>query len=117
MKSFLSRVHPSLTCPQAIAAGMVSGGLLESFLGALQASLSVILTIFYGVIASQFDLLDKSSGKAISKVCVRMFLPALLITKVGSELHSNTVMRYVPILSRLMRSLFCHRILANAFGF
>lgn len=78
---------------------MSSGGLVESFLAALQASLSVILTIFYGVLATQFNLLDKSSGKAISKVCVRMFLPALLITKVGSELHLDTASRYIPILS------------------
>lgn len=79
---------------------MAGGDLVESFLGALQASLSVILTIFYGVLASQFNLLDKSSGKAISKICVRMFLPALLITKVGSELHLDTAIRYLPILSK-----------------
>jgi auxin efflux carrier family protein len=84
---------------------MSSGGLLESFLAAFQASLSVILTIFYGVLASQFNLLDKSAGKAISKVCVRMFLPALLITKVGSELHLDTATRYIPILSRPLASV------------
>jgi predicted permease len=85
---------------------MSSGGLLESFLAALQASLSVILTIFYGVLATQFNLLDNSSGKAISKVCVRMFLPALLITKVGSELHLDTATRYIPILSTHLASVY-----------
>ncbi|KKY27689.1 putative auxin efflux carrier superfamily [Phaeomoniella chlamydospora] len=72
--------------------------LLESFLGALQASLAVLLTISYGVIAAQFKLLDHSAGKKISSICVRMFLPALLVTKVGSELHLETWARYVPIL-------------------
>ena len=81
------------------------GSLVASFLGALQASLSVLLIISYGVIASQFDLLKASSGKDISKLCVRLFLPALLITNVGNELHLDTAIRYVPILS--MSVLLC----------
>lgn len=72
--------------------------LLTSFLGALQASLSVLLTIGYGVIAAQYGLLKGSSAKDISKICVKMFLPALLITNVGSQLHADTAMRYVPVL-------------------
>lgn len=78
---------------------MASGSLLSSFLGALQASLAVLLTISYGVIAAQFKLLDGQSATSISKVCVRMFLPALLITRVGAELHLDTALRYVPVLS------------------
>jgi auxin efflux carrier family protein len=79
---------------------MSSNGLLPAFLGALQASLAVLLTISYGVIAAQFKLLDGHSATSISKICVRMFLPALLITRVGAELHLDTAARYVPILSR-----------------
>ena len=73
--------------------------ILASFLGALQASLSVLLVILYGVIAAQFDILKIESTKQISSLCVRIFLPALLITKVGSQLHADTGIRYVPILS------------------
>ena len=73
--------------------------ILASFLGALQASLSVLLVILYGVIAAQFDILKIDSTKQISSLCVRIFLPALLITKVGSQLHADTGIRYVPILS------------------
>ncbi|KAI9711610.1 MAG: hypothetical protein M1812_007132 [Candelaria pacifica] len=73
-------------------------GLGTSFLGALQASLAVLLTIGYGVIASQFNILQESSAKDISKLCVRLFLPALLISNVGSQIHLDTVTRYVPIL-------------------
>jgi predicted permease len=77
----------------------MSSSILQSFLGAVQASVSVLLVIFYGVIATQFKLLDGPSAKKISSVCVRLFLPALLITKVGGELHAGTGIRYVPILS------------------
>ncbi|KAL2430877.1 hypothetical protein ABEF95_014174 [Exophiala dermatitidis] len=76
----------------------MSSGLLESFLGALQATLSIVLVIFYGVLATQFQLLDAPSSKKISAVCIKLFLPALLITKVGSELHADTATRYIPVL-------------------
>ncbi|KAI9844390.1 MAG: hypothetical protein M1837_005591 [Sclerophora amabilis] len=74
------------------------GSLLTSFLGALQASIAVLLTISYGVIATQLQILKESSSKDVSQLCVRFFLPALLITNVGSELHLDTISRYVPIL-------------------
>jgi predicted permease len=77
---------------------MASNGLLPSFLGALQASLSVLLVIFYGVVAAQFKLLDGPTGKTISKVCVKMFLPALLITNLGSELIPERGLNYVVVL-------------------
>ena len=68
------------------------------FLGALQASISVLLTIFAGVIAAQFNLLSEKSSKEISKLCVRLFLPALLIVNVGSQLHADTGIKYVPVI-------------------
>lgn len=77
----------------------MSSGILPSFLGALQVSLAVLLTISYGAIASRFNLLKESSSRDISKTCVRLFLPALLITNVGAELHADTAIRYVPVLS------------------
>jgi predicted permease len=84
---------------------MAPAGLLSSFLAAIQASLSVLLVIFYGILAARFKLLDSSSGKAISKVCVKMFLPALLLTKIGSELHLGSVDRYLII---LIWAFVCH---------
>jgi auxin efflux carrier family protein len=76
----------------------MTGSVVSSFLGALQASWSVLLVILYGVLAAEFKLLDRSSAKKISTVCVRLFLPALLITKIGRELDLETGVRYVPIL-------------------
>jgi len=81
----------------------MSSGILPSFLGALQASLSVLLTISYGAIASRYNLLKESSSRDISKTCVRLFLPALLITNVGKELHADTVHRYVPVLGKFFQ--------------
>jgi len=73
---------------------------VTSFLGAIQASLSVLLVISYGIIAAQFDILKGSTTKQISTLCVRIFLPALLVTSVGSQLHASNGVRYVPILSK-----------------
>jgi len=84
---------------------MADNGLVSSFLAAIQASLSVLLVIFYGGIAAHLKLLDSSSGKAISKICVKMFLPALLLTKIGSELHTGSAHRYLLI---LLWAFICH---------
>lgn len=73
----------------------IMSGIKENFVipftGALQASLAVLLTIFYGVIAAQFNLLNEKSAKDISKACVRLFLPALLIVNVGQQLSLESV--------------------------
>ncbi|TKA65330.1 hypothetical protein B0A55_10573 [Friedmanniomyces simplex] len=78
--------------------GSSSSSIVVPFLGALQASLSVLLTIAAGVVAAQTNLLSEKSSKEISKLCVRLFLPALLIVNVGSQLHLDTGIRYVPII-------------------
>jgi predicted permease len=84
---------------------MAPTGLLSSFLAAVQASMSVLLVIFYGILIARFKLLDSSTGKTISKVCVKVFLPALLLTKIGSELHSGSAHRYLII---LIWAFACH---------
>ena len=53
---------------------MAPAGLVPSFLAAIQASLSVLLVIFYGILAAHWKLLDSGTGKAISKICVKMFV-------------------------------------------
>jgi predicted permease len=86
---------------------MAQTGLFNSFLAAIQASLSVLLVIFYGIVAARFKLLDSTSAKSISKICVKMFLPALLLTKIGSELHSGSAHRYLII---LIWAFICHLV-------
>lgn len=75
-----------------------TAGLASSFLAAIQASLSVLLVIFYGGLSAHLNLLSPATGKAISKICVKLFLPALLLTKIGSELHAGSAHRYALIL-------------------
>jgi predicted permease len=86
---------------------MAPTGLLDSFLAAVQASLSVLLVIFYGGVAAHLNLLNSANTKAISKICVRMFLPALLIVQIGSELHAGAAKRYLLI---FIWAIFCHVI-------
>ncbi|KAJ9608462.1 hypothetical protein H2200_007450 [Cladophialophora chaetospira] len=86
---------------------MAPTGILESFLAAIQASLSVLLVIFYGGVAAHLNLLNGSSTKAISKICVRMFLPALLIVDIGSQLHAGSANRYLII---FIWAILCHFI-------
>lgn len=94
---------------------MAPSGLSESFLGAIQASVSVLLVIFYGGIAAKLGILDSKSSKAISKICVRMFLPALLVTKLGSEIHAGSAGRYGTI---VVWAILCHMVsfLIGIFG-
>lgn len=80
-------------------------GILESLLAAVQASLSVLLVLLYGGIASYLNLLDGKTGKIISKICVKMFLPALLLVKLGSEMHLENASRYGVI---VLWGLICH---------
>jgi predicted permease len=86
---------------------MASGSFVQSFLAAIQASLSVLLVMFYGCVAAKLKLIDRQNTTAISKICVRVFLPALLITKVGSELKAESVNRYLVI---LLWAVVCHVI-------
>lgn len=79
----------------------MAGGAAEifvPFLGALQASVSVLLTMIYGLAAAHFGLLEPVAARQISRTSVKMFLPALLIYNLGSQLHVDTIWRYVPIL-------------------
>lgn len=85
---------------------MVGGDAVSSiiapFLCAVQASISALLTVGVGVAAAQWGLLNDESSKHISRVCVKISLPFLLITNLGEELHLDTVQLYVPILSKYL---------------
>ena len=83
----------------------MSKELVTSFLDALQASISILLIIVYGVLASQFKLLEGLASKQISVLCVRMFLPALLMANIGSQLNADTGLRYVPVLSMCTKEI------------
>ncbi len=79
-----------------MAGGAIS--LLLPFAGAIQASICVLLTIFYGLLASQCNLMELSAARQISRTSVNMFMPALLITNLGSQLHLSNILTYIPVL-------------------
>ena len=82
----------------SLHASAMQNSVLTSFIGALQGSVSVLLTIGYGMIAGHFKLIKDSSAKDISRLCVKLLQPALLIINVGSEVHPETLPRYFPII-------------------
>lgn len=50
--------------------------------------------ILYGGIAAKLKIFTSANAKPISKLCVRMFLPALLLTKIGAEIQASSASRY-----------------------
>lgn len=79
---------------------MASSDILVSFMGAVQAAISVLITIWIGVLAAQFDLIDDGAAKRLSSMCVTIFLPLLLVANLGKQLDSATAMHYLPIVGR-----------------
>ncbi|RHZ55764.1 Auxin Efflux Carrier superfamily [Aspergillus thermomutatus] len=69
-----------------------------SFLGALQACISVLLTLSYGVAARHMGMVRESSIKDMSGVGIKLFFPALMIINLGSHLHASSILNYVPVL-------------------
>ena len=81
------------------AFSIMNSGLWPTFVAALQAAISVLFTILWGVLAGYFEVLDDYSAQKLSQLCVTILLPALLVTNIGSELNPDNVARYSAILS------------------
>lgn len=93
---------------------------LASFIGALQASVSVLITLSYGLIAARLGMVHEVTARDISSLCRNVFLPALLITDIGSQLSIHSVPNYVPILVWAiiysMASIVLGKIIVKLFG-
>ncbi|KAL4911933.1 auxin efflux carrier [Aspergillus aurantiobrunneus] len=76
---------------------MPQDSLLGSFLGALQACISVLLTLSYGVAARKFGLMQRSSIHDVSGLGVKVLLPALILVHLGEQLHLDNALNYVPV--------------------
>lgn len=57
-----------------------------SLLGAVQGTVSVLLTVFAGFFYARLGLLDKSAVRRVSKLCSSVFLPCLLVVQIGDNL-------------------------------
>ncbi|KAJ3567529.1 hypothetical protein NP233_g6302 [Leucocoprinus birnbaumii] len=72
--------------------------------GALQGSLSVIITILYGVAAARFNIVSPTTTRDVSRLCADILLPALLFTSIGKNLSFSQLLLYLPI---VLWSLVC----------
>lgn len=77
---------------------MTGSGLLAPLAGALQACLSVLLTMCCGVVVRWLRLIQEEPIDEMSGLAVKVFLPALLVVNLGSNLHLENAMNYVPVL-------------------
>ncbi|KAL4923427.1 Auxin Efflux Carrier superfamily [Aspergillus undulatus] len=71
--------------------------LLTSFLGALQACVSVLLTLSYGAAARKLGLIQRSSIHDVSGLGMKVLLPALILVHLGEQLQLGNVLNYVPV--------------------
>lgn len=84
---------------------MSSEGLVTPFLGALQACVSVLLTMGYGFAARRLHLLQETTINDMLGLGMKLLLPALLIVNLGEQLHLQTAMNYIPVISISWRLL------------
>jgi predicted permease len=89
----------------------MSSGIVQPLLGGIQATVSVIITIGFGVAFSQFGLLDADAASKISKTSVKVLLPCLLINNLGKQLKPETAYEYVPIISTYLSKLIVWTII------
>ncbi|KAJ5831789.1 hypothetical protein N7474_000100 [Penicillium riverlandense] len=82
---------------------MASNGLVVPFLGALQACTSVLLTMCYGVAARRLRLIHEATINDMSGLGVKLFLPALIVVNLGRQLHLDTALNYLRVLSTQAR--------------
>ncbi|KAF9072521.1 hypothetical protein BDP27DRAFT_1214731 [Rhodocollybia butyracea] len=72
--------------------------ILTAFVASLEATVNVLLTVFYGTLAGYLGLVNNKSSLDLSSLCVKLFMPCLLFVNVGSSLSPETIGRYAPII-------------------
>ncbi|PGH23928.1 hypothetical protein AJ80_01990 [Polytolypa hystricis UAMH7299] len=87
--------------------------LITSFLGALQACVSVLLTLCYGVIARRSGLVRDSSIRDMSALCVKVFFPALMVVNIGAQLRVEKVGNYAPVVVWSILTVFVSFLLGE----
>ncbi|KAF9446971.1 hypothetical protein P691DRAFT_803198 [Macrolepiota fuliginosa MF-IS2] len=95
--------------------------LVVSILGAFQASVSVLITLSYGFIAARLGMVHEITARDISSLCRNLFLPALLITDIGSQLDVHNVPDYAAIfvwaITYAVASILMGKMAVRLFGF
>ncbi|KAI8994085.1 auxin efflux carrier [Trametes punicea] len=63
-----------------------SSTLIDTFFGALQGTISVLLTLLAGYVMAKRGYLDRRTVRSITKQCTTLFLPCLIIEEMGPHL-------------------------------
>lgn len=88
-----------------------TGTLLETFSGAFQGSISVLLTLLAGYVMARKGYLNHQTVRHISKLCTTLFLPCLIIEEMGPELTARNLSSVWIIPSwGLLSTLLAHGI-------
>jgi auxin efflux carrier family protein len=69
----------------------VGSSLGPAFLGALEGSISVLLTLSAGYYTGRIGLLDHGAVTRISKLCSNLLLPCLIVEQMGPELTATNL--------------------------
>ena len=85
--------------------------LLETFSGAFQGSISVLLTLLAGYIMARRGYLDHQTVRNVTKLCTTLFLPCLIVEEMGPELTVGKLSTvWIIPLWGLVSTLFAHAI-------
>ncbi|KZT38196.1 hypothetical protein SISSUDRAFT_1047428 [Sistotremastrum suecicum HHB10207 ss-3] len=60
-----------------------------TLLSSFESSLSVLLTLSYGLLAAKLRILSPNTASQIARLCISVFLPALLFTSLGKQLGGS----------------------------
>ena len=85
--------------------------LLQTFSGAFQGSISVLLTLLAGYIMARRGYLDHQTVRNVTKLCTTLFLPCLIVEEMGPELTVGKLSTvWIIPLWGLVSTLFAHAI-------
>ncbi|OJT06996.1 hypothetical protein TRAPUB_2152 [Trametes pubescens] len=67
------------------------GTVISTFSGALQGTISVLLTLLAGYIMARRGFLDHKTVRHVSKLCTSLFLPCLIVESMGPQLTMSNL--------------------------
>lgn len=98
---------------------MAEQSLATAALGALQACVSVLLTMAYGVAARRLRLVHETTINDMIGMGVKLFLPALILTKLGQELHGDIAVNCLLVVGMYIHAhrlpSSCSKVLSNTY--
>ncbi|THH30806.1 hypothetical protein EUX98_g3379 [Antrodiella citrinella] len=83
--------------------------LVGSFVGALQGTVSILLTLLAGYYIARCDYLDRNTVKRLSTLSTSIFLPCLIIVQMGPQLTTSNLSRlWIIPLWGLVSTIIAH---------